>query len=99
MIIPASFRLSADAASVMMDSGRYFLPSRVVPGSLHKHAIPIREKSVLLRDRMFIRPQDILPSGKGRNQHQQRGFGQMKVSEQSADYTKQIGRASCRERV
>ena len=53
-----------------------------------KHAVPVREKSVLLLDRMGVRLQHAFPPGKGRNEHQQGGFGQMEVGEQRADRAK-----------
>src|SRR5258708_12777134 len=56
--------------------------------SFNKHAIAVREKPILLFDRMLIRLQGALSTSKRRHQHEQRGFRQMKICKQRAYYAK-----------
>src|SRR5690242_19718084 len=56
--------------------------------SFNEHTISIREEPVFLRDGMLVGAQDIFPSREGRDQHHQRGPGQVKVGQQTSDDSK-----------
>ncbi len=60
--------------------------------SLHKHAIPIGIKAVLLRYRVFVRLQHPFFPAERAHQHEQGGLRQVKIGKQRPDHSKFVSR-------
>src|SRR3989304_10015506 len=59
-----------------------------LPG--HKHGIAVAIEPIPLSDCMFVCIEHPLPSGEGADQHEQRGFRQVKIRDQGIDHPEPI---------
>ena len=60
--------------------------------AVQQHGVAIAEKAVFLFDGVPVNFADALAAGKGRHQHQQRGFGQVEIGYQAVNHAERVAR-------